>query len=113
MTIHTIPLHPVINDGLEAQFCKSWDIAFEIARMLREKYHAEDVRIIGSLLNRARFHEYSDIDLAVTNFSMPQVMEIEGEFEKYFPVKIDLIPLMSVYPEKREYILSRSETLGP
>jgi uncharacterized protein len=113
MTIHTIPIHPVINDGLESRFCRSWDIAFEIAQMLREKYHAEDVRITGSLLNRERFHEESDIDLAVTNFSMPQAFDIEPEFEKYFPLKIDLIPLESVYPEKRTYILSRSETLGP
>ena len=113
MTIHTIPLHSIIDDGLEPRFRKSWDIAFDIARMLREKYHAEDVRIIGSLLNRERFHEESDIDLAVTNFSMAQAFDIEPEFEKYFPLKIDLIPLESVYPEKRDYILSRSETLGP
>jgi predicted nucleotidyltransferase len=113
MIITTIPIHPVVKDGLEARFCKSWDIAFEIARMLREKYHATDVRVTGSLLHRERFHEESDIDLAVTNFSMSQAFDIEPEFEKYFPIKIDLIPLASVYPEKRDFILSRSETLGP
>ena len=112
MAINTIPLHNVINDGLEPRFCKSWDIAFEIARMLRTKYSAKEVRITGSLLKRERFHEESDIDLAVTNFSMSQVFDIEPEFEKYFPWKIDLIPLESVYPEKRAYILSRSEPLG-
>jgi hypothetical protein len=48
-----------------------------------------------------------------SNFTMPQAFDIEPEFEKYFPIKIDLIPLESVYPEKREFIMSRSETLGP
>jgi len=112
MTFNTMPRHSVYNDGLEARFCKSWDIAFEVAQMLREKYHAEDVRITGSLLHRERFHEESDIDLAVSNFTMPQAFDIEPEFEKYFPIKIDLIPLESVYPEKRDFILSRSETIG-
>lgn len=113
MAITAIPPHSIFNDGLESRFCKSWDIAFKIARMLREKYHAADVRIAGSLLHRERFHEESDIDLAVTNFTMPQAFDIEPEFEKYFPIKIDLIPLESVYPEKRDFILSRSETIGP
>ncbi len=106
-------MHPDINDGLEARFCRSWDIAFDVARMLREKYHAEDVRVAGSLLMRERFHEDSDIDIAVTNFTSAQAFDIEPEFEKYFPIKIDLIPLASVYPEKRDYILSRSKTIGP
>jgi uncharacterized protein len=113
LSIKTIPPHPVVDDGLESRFRKSWDVAFEVARMLREKYHAEDVRVIGSLLNRERFHEESDIDIAVTNFSMPQAFDIEPEFQKYFPLRIDLIPLESVYPEKRAYILERSDTLGP
>lgn len=112
MIITSIPQHPVVKDGLESRFRKSWEIAFRVARMLREKYHAEDVRITGSLLHRERFHEESDIDLAVTNFTMPQAFDIEPEFEKYFPIKIDLIPLESVYPEKRDFILSRSETIG-
>jgi predicted nucleotidyltransferase len=113
MSINSIPPHIDIEDGLEERFCKAWNMALEIARMLKEKYHAEDVRILGSLLSRERFHEDSDIDIAVTNFTEAQAFDIEPEFEKYFPVKVDLIPLNSVYPEKRAYILSRSEPLGP
>lgn len=113
MIIHTIPPHPVVDDHLEPKFCEAWRVALEVAGILRYKYHAEDVRVIGSLLDRERFHEESDIDLAITNFSIGQTFEIEPELEKYHPWKIDLIPLMSVYPEKREYILSRSESIGP
>ena len=113
MTINTIPTHSIVDDGLESRFRESWNVAFDVARMLREKYHAEDVRITGSLLERERFHEESDIDIVVTNFSMSQAFDIEPEFEKYFPLKIDLIPLESVYPEKRSYFLKRSETIGP
>lgn len=112
MIINTIPPHPMVNDNLEARFCEAWRIAFEIARMLREKHCAEDVRVIGSLLNRERFHEDSDIDLAITNFTLQQTFDIEHDLEKYHPWKIDLIPLLSVYPEKRDYIVARSESIG-
>jgi len=68
---------------------------------------------VGSLLARDRFHEDSDIDLAITNFTMQQTFDIEPELVRsYHPWKIDLIPLLSVYPEKRDYILSRSVPLG-
>jgi uncharacterized protein len=111
MSIKAVPRHPFVNDGLEDRFCSAWNIAFEIARLLRGKYHAEDVRITGSLLDRERFHEESDIDIAVSNLSQSQIFDIQPEMEKYFPFRIDLIPLESVYPEKKSYILSRSETL--
>ena len=111
MSLRAMPSHPRVDDGLESRFCKAWSIAFEVARLLREKYHAEDVRVVGSLLDRERFHEESDIDLAITNMTMPQTFDIEPELARYFPWKIDLIPLQSVYPEKKEYILSRSQSL--
>jgi predicted nucleotidyltransferase len=110
--ITAIPPHPVVEDLLEPRFCEAWRIAFEVAGILREKYHAEDVRVIGSLLDRERFHEDSDIDLAITNFTVQQTFDIGHELEKYHPWKIDLIPLLSVYPEKRSYILARSESIG-
>lgn len=113
MALTLIPLHPVINDELESRFIEAWNVAFTVAKMLREKHHAEDVRITGSLLHRERFHEASDIDLAITNFTMANVLDIGPELDHYLPWKIDLIPLLSLYPEKRDYILARSESLGP
>jgi predicted nucleotidyltransferase len=113
MLLQTVPSHPIINDGLETRFIEAWNVAFTVAKMLREKHHAEEVRITGSLLHRERFHEASDIDLAITNFSMANVLDIGPELDRYLPWKIDLIPLLSLYPEKRDYMLARSEPLGP
>ena len=113
MPLNTIPPHRPVNDNLEPRFSEAWKIAFEVATMLREKYHAEDVRVIGSLLHRDRFHEESDIDLAITNFSASQVFEIEPDLEKFLPWKIDLIPLLSVDQGKRQYLITKSESLGP
>jgi len=113
MPLTSIPSHPVVNDNLELRFIEAWNIAFSAAKLLREKFRAEDVRIMGSLLHRERFHEYSDIDLAITNFTMTHVLDIGPELERFLPWEIDLIPLLSMDKEKRDYLLARSESLGP
>jgi predicted nucleotidyltransferase len=66
---------------------------------------------MGSLLNRERFHEESDIDLAVTNFTMADSFDCAHFFQEFSPWEIEIVPLLSVLPEKRKLILQRSVAL--
>ena len=103
-----MPLHAHVDDGLEDRFCHAWEVAFKDARVLKSR-GAEKIFVFGSLLSRERFHAESDIDLAVNNFTMADSFDAAPSLD--WDISIDVVPLQSVYPEKREYILSRSVQL--
>ena len=50
---------------LEARRLRAWALARQAAALLRSAYGARRVVVFGSLLKPARFHERSDVDLAV------------------------------------------------
>ncbi|MDD5676204.1 MAG: nucleotidyltransferase domain-containing protein [Chitinivibrionales bacterium] len=111
LPLKNIPDHEDVNDNLEKKFVEAWRVAFEVASILKRECSAEEIRITGSLLHRERFHENSDIDLAVTNFTMAKSFDCMDVLEKFNPWKIDIIPLQSLIPEKRDLILQRSVAL--
>ena len=48
----------------------AWESARQAAQLLRERYNVNRVRVFGSLLYLNRFHDKSDIDLAVEGLSV-------------------------------------------
>ncbi len=50
---------------LDEQFQRAWAIARQGATLLKNEFGGQKVVAFGSLINRARFHERSDIDLAI------------------------------------------------
>ena len=111
MKLKTIPVHEEIHDNLEDRFIEARKIAFEAAAILKKECKAEEVRITGSLWHRERFHKESDIDLAVTNFTMADSFDCANFLQKFNPWEIEIIPLQSLYPEKRKLIMQRSVAL--
>jgi predicted nucleotidyltransferase len=109
--LSAIPDHESIDDNLEQRFIEAWHVAFEVASILKRECHAEEVRITGSLLNRARFHEESDIDLVVTNFSMADIFECLRYLDAFSEWSIDIIPIQSLLPSKQAFLLERSVPL--
>ncbi len=110
-SVCSIPPHEEVDDGLEGRFRDAWKVAFEAARELKSRFGAEHVYLTGSLLLRDRFHEESDIDLAVDNFDMGQAFDAGGAMNRFWPWSVEIIPLRSVIPEKKTYILQRSVKL--
>jgi predicted nucleotidyltransferase len=96
------------RDGLGKQFREYWKVARKAALFLRSRYVTGEIRIIGSLLKRERFHEESDIDLVVEKFSMADKMDAERELERCFSQKVDLIPLKSLPDFKQKYFVEQS-----
>ena len=50
---------------LEVRRARAWLVAEQAAALLRDKHGAQRVVVFGSVLKPARFHEESDVDLAV------------------------------------------------
>ena len=50
---------------LDEQFELAWTIARQGAALLKKEFGIQKVAAFGSLINRSRFHERSDIDIAV------------------------------------------------
>ncbi len=47
----------------------AWETARQAAQLLRDRYNVNRVRVFGSLLYSNRFHDKSDVDLAVEGLS--------------------------------------------
>jgi len=109
--IHEIPVHKPVDDGLEPRYLEAWQAAFSIARLLKNYCNADDVRITGSLLDRDRFHEESDIDLVVTNFTMADSFNCNRHLEAFSAWSIDIIPLLSLTPARQALMVERSVPL--
>jgi len=70
---------------LDARFAAAWETARSAASLLKERYAIDAVWLFGSLLDREKFYERSDIDLAVR--------EISGrEFYRAVSALLDLSP---------------------
>ena len=109
--LREMPDHTPIDDDLEEHFAEAWRVAFQAARLLRQSHGAQEVRLIGSLLKRDRFHEESDIDLVMPDFAMAEWMEIGPDLDQFLPWVVDVIPLAGMLPAKRRYFLSESQPL--
>jgi len=53
------------RERLAARQDRTWEVARRAAAVLKEEFGARRVAVFGSLVGPARFHERSDIDLAV------------------------------------------------
>lgn len=50
---------------LALRYQRAWDVARQAAVILKEQFGAQRVAIFGSTLLAQRFHQHSDVDLAV------------------------------------------------
>ena len=54
----------------------AWKIAQEAAQVLYTIFQAKKVKVFGSLIDRSRFHQWSDIDLAVLDVGDGKGLEV-------------------------------------
>ena len=79
---------------IDKKFKLAWKNAKLIAKLLKEKYKADTIFIFGSLTDKKRFHERSDIDLAVSGIANEKFYKAYGEITaKFTDFDIDLVDL--------------------
>ena len=76
-----------------------------IRRMIVERYRPRRIWQWGSLLDRSRFRDYSDIDIAVEGVDEPErFFKMFGEAEKLTDFSLDLLDINRIAPECSELI---------
>ena len=91
--------------ALEERFAKAWRDFEAIAALAIEKYRPRRVYQWGSLLERARFWEHSDIDLAVEGVTEAErFFALYGEADRLTSFALDLVQMERVEPEYAELI---------
>ncbi len=82
-----------------------------LANILYTKYSAINVYLFGSLLEKGRFNENSDIDLAVEGLPGSIFFEAVGELLLCAKFPLNLIPLKNCPESLRKKIITTGEHL--
>jgi len=90
---------------------KAYQEAQILASVLYTKYSASNVYLFGSLLEKSRFNENSDIDLAVEGLAGSEFFEALGEFLLRAKFPLNLIPLRNCPESLRKKIVTTGEHL--
>lgn len=106
-TRHNQPQHPAQDSALEQRQQVAQSFAQQCEHILRSQFGAEQVILFGSLAEPRRWHQQSDLDLAVSGLSYPDWLQACDALGTIAPswLKLDLIRLETVRPEVRARIL--------
>jgi predicted nucleotidyltransferase len=72
-------------------YARAWEVARATAKLLKERYGVDRVRVFGSLVHAGRFHSGSDIDLAVEGLKSVDYWEAMTSvlfFDNQIPVEL-------------------------
>ncbi|MCD6334986.1 MAG: nucleotidyltransferase domain-containing protein [Candidatus Latescibacteria bacterium] len=94
---------------------KRWQLARReaeaLAKKLGKRYGADKVVLFGSVLDGNRFHEGSDIDLAVRGLRPERFFAAWSKLEEASPFRVDLVTLESCRTSLKARILTKGEVL--
>lgn len=90
---------------LNLRFEQAWKDCRQIIALITQKYHPQRLYQWGSLLDRQKFSEISDIDLAVEGLaSVEQFFALYGEAEELTDFPLDLVEMEHLDPLHCEMI---------
>ncbi|MFQ5398110.1 MAG: nucleotidyltransferase family protein [Anaerolineae bacterium] len=93
---------------LDARFEQAWVVARQCAQILRDQFGAEKVVVFGSLTDRSRFHERSDIDLVAWDIPEADYLKALGEVMDVSPeFLVDLVRVEEAYDHIRKTVESQ------
>ncbi len=95
----------LMEKARQSLFNKAINDAAKIAGYLREIYGCGDVYLIGSLLDKERFSEKSDIDFVVKGLPKDRYFYLLAEIRDITDFAIDIIP----YEDANELIKNTEE----
>lgn len=91
--------------GLEVRFQQAWRDFRAIVTLIAERYRPARIYQWGSLLHRAHFCEWSDIDVAIEGLgSAERFFALYGEAERLTQVSLDLVEMERIEPEFADII---------
>jgi predicted nucleotidyltransferase len=82
-----------------------------LAKTLGKRYGADKVVLFGSVLDGDRFHEGSDIDLAVRGLRPERFFTAWNKLEEASPFRVNLVTLESCRTSLKARILTKGEVL--
>jgi predicted nucleotidyltransferase len=86
--------------ALDARFAQAWTDFRVITELVIARYHPRRLWQWGSLLDRRKFTEHSDLDLAVEGITdAATFFALYGEADRLTRFSLDLIALENVEPE--------------
>ena len=92
----------------QALFTRALDDASKIAGYLRNKHGCGEIYLIGSILDKERFNEKSDIDFVVKGLPKDRYFYILAEIRDMTDFAIDIVP----YEDANELIRDTVEKEG-
>ena len=91
--------HQTLNRQREALFSKAYNDFQRIIEMIVKKYGPTRIYQWGSLLDKTRFREYSDIDIAVEGITdAAAFFALIDEADRMTDFPIDIVMLESIHP---------------
>lgn len=100
-----------IENARVVLFKKALDDAAKIAGYLRERYGCGEIYLIGSVLEKERFSEKSDIDLVVKGFPRDRYFYILAEIRDITDFSIDIIPYEDANELIRDTVVKEGKSL--
>lgn len=90
---------------LDKRFQQATDDCAQIVKKIIDDYAPRRIWQWGSLLDRRRFSEISDIDLALEGLSGPEeFFKIIGDAMELTNFPVDIVELEKIEPENADYI---------
>lgn len=91
--------------GIEARFQEAWRDFRAIVTRIAERYRPTRIYQWGSLLHRAHFCEWSDIDIAVEGLgSAERFFALYGDADRLTRLPLDLVEMERIEPEFADII---------
>ncbi len=95
---------------LDRRFEQAWRDARAVIAMLIDRYRPLHIYQWGSLLDRSRFWERSDIDIAVEGIVTPEgFFALYGDAERLASLRLDLVAIENIEPEFAELIRTKGQ----
>lgn len=103
---------PKRRERVRARRLLAWRVARKAAKTLKTEFGAEKVMVFGSLLHPSRFHERSDVDLAVWGLTGREYYRAVSVLLDIEPaISVDLIAFEEARPALQQVILREGRKL--
>jgi predicted nucleotidyltransferase len=93
------------QQAMSARHARAWQVARAAATLLKEQFGAAQVAVFGSVLRPERFHERSDVDLAVWGLDERMYLKAVSQLLDLDPeISVDLVEAEFAAPRLRAVI---------
>jgi predicted nucleotidyltransferase len=97
---------------LDARYEKAKTDFDKIVKMIITKYHPKSIYQWGSLLEKSRFSEISDIDIALEGIPNAETyVKLTAEALEYTDFPLDIVEIEHIHPLHRDMIIKTGQLI--